>query len=316
MLKEKICQPCASHGITRLTYKIVDGVRYCGGCVADMPIWCDPCLKKDPPVWNRAVAFHNEKHYCKNCNPNKPAPTLADLAKEAFGTPKPIEPPQPPVEEKVAEEVVTPVEESPKEEGEPLVAKQIDWEQLRSEREAGASVKELSKKYGCSDVSIYQHLKKLPKSPSRKTAPASAKHGAIASAIVELERQKSEIETALGVLRKLAVVLLFVLCSTFSAHAQDAKPVPIRTEDKAAILEIQLRIERKNREYVQLVARKQQLEANFRQDQAALAKAVNDACDAAKVKCGTDYSVNTTDWTIVKNPPAEKPAPPAEAKKP
>lgn len=64
---EKVCQPCRSHGKDRAAFRVVDGVRLCGGCVADMPVWCAPCLRKEPQQFVHGRYFRDGLNLCKEC---------------------------------------------------------------------------------------------------------------------------------------------------------------------------------------------------------------------------------------------------------
>jgi hypothetical protein len=68
----------------------------CGGCVADMPRWCDRHLRKTPQQWMRSVAFRGDEHLCDEC--------LKKETDKLKPPPMPITPPPPPPEKKPVEE--------------------------------------------------------------------------------------------------------------------------------------------------------------------------------------------------------------------
>lgn len=73
---EKVCLPCRlMRGIDRAVFRVLDGTRLCGGCVADMPSWCDMCLSSEPRRWERSVAFRDGMKLCqKHLNEVVPTP--------------------------------------------------------------------------------------------------------------------------------------------------------------------------------------------------------------------------------------------------
>jgi len=111
---------------------------------------------------------------------------------------------------------------------------------------------------------------------------------------------------------KLIKLLLFVVFGAFVLMAQDKKadapkPDPVLSaEDKAAILEVQVRLLQEQNEYAQLQARIKELNDKFIQDQAALLKAQKDAVEHAHAD---DYTLNLQTLKFEKKP-APPPAPP------
>jgi hypothetical protein len=90
--------------------------------------------------------------------------------------------------------------------------------------------------------------------------------------------------------KRLLTVFLFLLSTTLGAQAPDPKPLPL--ENKAAILEIQLRMVQTQSEYAQLQERIKTLQENFQKDAAALQTAEADACKAAKLDCDKEWTLN------------------------
>jgi hypothetical protein len=144
----------------------------------------------------KASLFSDEKHWCKAChdgvtpqpltdtveapkNGPKHGPSLADFAQEQFDKQpaKPIEPET--TEGKPIEETL--------EEKETIVTMTIDWKEVKRERDAGAKVADLAKKYKCSAFTIYKNAdtsgKAYGNSPTGKLPdrkPLSSLPGAVA----------------------------------------------------------------------------------------------------------------------------------------
>jgi hypothetical protein len=81
--------------------------------------------------------------------------------------------------------------------------KQIDWDKVQADRDAGMRIGELEKKYGVSNPTIYKHTKgsgkgMKPVRPGKRSSPAG-----FGSAIAELESRRAKLDAAIAVLREL-----------------------------------------------------------------------------------------------------------------
>jgi hypothetical protein len=85
----------------------------------------------------------------------------------------------------------------------------------------------------------------------------------------------------------------------------------LKAEDKAAILEIQLRMSQEQNQYVTMQAQEKELADKFTADKAALLKAQDDALKNAGAD-DKDYSLNLATLKIEKKPPAVPQAAPAK----
>lgn len=110
------------------------------------------------------------------------------------------------------------------------------------------------------------------------------------------------------------VVSVVALTIMFTVFAQEPPSLP--PDNKAAILEIQLRMEKTKSQYDQLYQQflaspsVKQLQDQFNKDLAALTTAQVAACKAAKADCEKDWTLNPS---TLKFEPRPKPTP--EAKK-
>jgi hypothetical protein len=85
--------------------------------------------------------------------------------------------------------------------------KQIDWDKVQADRDAGMRIGELEKKYGVSNPTIYKHTKgsgkgMKPVRPSVRPGKRSSPAG-FGSAIAELESRRAKLDAAIAVLREL-----------------------------------------------------------------------------------------------------------------
>lgn len=219
---EKVCRPCRDErGFDRAIYKVVDGIPMCGGCVADMPSWCDNHLKQDPPRYMRSVAFRGGKNLCKKCldkeapEPKKESPldpdatlmlpagspTVAQMKKDDRET-------RAQVIKEVAKERKAKKEEAPVRES---VENKVDWKKLAEERKQGATVATLADKYGVSIASIYKYTGKIkrPRASAVKTATASSNGHAPRSGslfdhlLEELRKEREKIDAAIKAIEQL-----------------------------------------------------------------------------------------------------------------
>jgi hypothetical protein len=169
-----------------------------------MPIWCASHLKNNPPEWVRATQFRESQHFCKECLYEKypetrPAKTLAQMAKEAFGKPAPIEQAAPAklLEVEFTEEKAMPAR------------KEIDWAKVQKDRDDGMTTTALAEKYGCSTPTICTRTKpaseavrQARRKPAGKLTEAAAaattsSDSPLASVIADLIAKRDKLNAAI-----------------------------------------------------------------------------------------------------------------------
>jgi hypothetical protein len=189
---EKCCEPCLTvFGERRAVYAVIGGIRFCGGCIADMPSWCIECLEMTPKQWVKPAAFRGGKLLCQAHldaiapPPPKPLPTLAQIASEELTGQK--------IETKQEKKIMP-------------AAKQIDWDEVQQERNGGATVTALAEKYGCSVPTVCNHTKSakngsspVPRAPRAAKSPANG-GGKFAAVVEQMKIERDKLDAAIRVL--------------------------------------------------------------------------------------------------------------------